>query len=314
MITAEMQLLVKIINTGRLPDVIGWGLDEDDFRSEETKNIYRLIHTVYLDPMSNGTVIGPAEGKRRFSHLPLEVGDDPHVKLDYLCSEVRKTRIVAELMEAAHQQSELLASGQLHEALSVMENAKLRAHSLDFTKNIDILGKRGFSEFKAKYMARKQGIYSGAMTWAWAEVTNMIGPIEHADYIIYHGRPKNMKTWMLLVQAFHTLYHDLDSVVVIYTKEMSYSEMYERLASILAHVAFGALRRASLKPEEEKRLFEQIEFAVNTWRLGERLIVLSAEDAAGRDTVSWFGSKLKKHRATAGFVHVHHPGEPASGW
>jgi replicative DNA helicase len=300
--TPEIQLLVKIINTGGLPSVIEWGVDEEDFRSEEARGIFNSIKDVYLDPMSGGSMIGPATCKQRFSHLPLEHGDDPHVKLEYLCAEVRKARITRDLLEASQKQCELLASGQLTEALRIMEDAQLRAHALDFSRNIDINGKRGFGEFKQRYLEKKRGEYRGAMEWAWKPLNALLGPIERSDYIIFYGRPKNMKTWVLLYQMFDTLMSNADSRIVLYTKEMSYQEMYERLASILVAVSYTAVRRAQLNAREEHALFEQIDWITEQWKVGERITVLSAKDAVGRDTVSWLGAKCKKHKATAVFV------------
>lgn len=298
----ELQVLVHIIQTGQLSSVIEWGIEKEDFLAEETKILFERILDIYLDPNTGGTVIGPSLANELFSNIPMHLYD-PHVRLDYLCKELRTRRITRELESHSIKQATLVGEGKVREALELMGGAVHHFQQLEFAKNVDIYGSKGFKTAREQYIERKAGVYKGVTTWPWPQLTHLIGPVEKDDYVILYGRPKNLKTWVLMYMLYHVLLVDSNTArPVVYTKEMSPESLYNRLASILAQVLYDGVRRGGLDDVNEILFFSALDQVIEDFKESDRLLVLSAKDVTGRDTVSWFSGKAKKHKATAGFI------------
>jgi hypothetical protein len=88
----EMMLVCKIIQTGKMRDVLEFGLAPEDFTSPEARTMYERILSVYQRAESSGSVLGPTLAKEVFPNLPWTEVDE-HVTVDHLCHEVRSNRL-----------------------------------------------------------------------------------------------------------------------------------------------------------------------------------------------------------------------------
>ena len=299
-----MMLICKIIQTGKLRDVIEYGISQEDFLGSETKALYQRVMQIYQHPDSSGSVIGPALAKEHFPHLPLTLADE-HVTVDHLCSEVRRNRLAAMMNQTITEAGKALANdNDIHGALSSFKTCIDVVHRIDTGKQTDVHGAKGFEAVLDSYNRQKSGEDNGVVGWAWYELTKHAGPIADDDYIIFYGRPKNMKTWMLLVQAAYTIFIE-DVPAVIYTKEMTAHNLFQRLASIATRIAYGPMKRAMLDPMEEKRWFKEMKEYIRILKEKQergQLWVLSGKDVSGKDTISWLRSKVEKYKPKICFV------------
>lgn len=308
MASAEMQLVCKIIKTGDLKKVIEWGINEDDFLMLETKGIFQILMADYTSIEKSGSVMGPQLAATKFTQLNLSDVDD-HVTIEHLCHEVRTRRIAKEIKEKAQQAIETADANPL-DALSFMQEGVGNVLRLDAGKNTDVSFAAGMEQVWQNYQKRKRGEIVGKMPWPWMPLQDETGGLQDDDYIVFYGRPKSMKSWVvsyLIAWAVEAVWLPGDLPpshyprILVYTKEMTPLNFYNRIAACLAALPYGDLRGTKLTAEQEATLEMWVEYAKELTNQG-RLIVLSAKDVAGRDTVTWLKSKVEKYAPQMVFI------------
>lgn len=296
----EMMMIMKIIQEGNLRDAIEFGITPEDFTTSESQAMYRRLLTVYQHSESSGTVLGPTLAEQEFKNLPWSQVDK-HVTLDYLCHAVRKGR---HLSAAGAFIASLVKHHENQDIDAIVNQSKMfmdNVSRVGTSRNHDTDGARGLTSVVATYDKRKSGEDKGAAQWPWRQLTNQVGPVLLDDYIIYYGRPKQMKSWLLFNQAADMILQDLP--ITIYTKEMTVESVYQRLAGIIAMVPYMGLRMAQLTPEIEGRFKDTMADMVRRFQQQKDLLwVLSGKDMGGKDTISWFRSKVERYKSKAMFI------------
>lgn len=308
MASAEMQLVCKIIKTGELKRVIEWGINAEDFLMLETKAIFQQILADYTSLDTSGSVMGPRLAATKFTQLNLEDVDD-HVTIEHLCFEVRSRRISKEIKEKAQAAIESADVSPL-DALAFLQEGVGNVLRLDAGKNTDVSFAAGMEQVWNNYQKRKRGEIVGKMPFPWLPLQEETGGLQDDDYIVFYGRPKSMKSWVvsfLIAWAVEGAWLPTDAPiasyprVLVYTKEMTPLNFYNRIAACLAGLPYGDLRGTKLTDDQEAILAVWVEYAKELVNQG-RLIVLSAKDVAGRDTVTWLKSKVEKYAPDIVFV------------
>lgn len=306
MASAEMQLVCKIIKSGELKKVIEWGINEEDFLMLETKAIFQQLVSTYVDVETSGSVLGPRLAATKFTQLNLEDVDD-YVTLEHLCKEVRSRRISKEIKERAQAAIESADVSPM-DALAHMQMGVGNVLKLDAGRNTDIDFSVGMGQMWDRYELAKTGGMMGKIPWPWMPVQDETMGIQEDDFIVFFGRPKSMKSWVLAyiiawaVQgAWIVDPNKAPPRVLVYTKEMTPLNIYQRVGACLAGVPYSDLRKGNLDAEQEMALRYWVDYAKQL--AGQnRLIVLSAKDVAGRDTVTWLRSKIEKYAPDICFI------------
>src|SRR3972149_752802 len=91
MATWELQLISRIVRTGQLNDVLVWGINRDDFLTNEGRALFSSIEGYFSMPEHSGAVLGPYAIQRMFPNFA--PCDDLSMTTEALCSEVRKQRL-----------------------------------------------------------------------------------------------------------------------------------------------------------------------------------------------------------------------------
>lgn len=301
MANAEMMLICKVINEGKLRDTLEWGLTADDFISDETRGIFKQLVAIYTDSESSGSVVGPLMAKQLFSHLPLHAVD-PGITIPYLCKQVRMRRIGIEILQKSQRAIELATTGQEVLALEEIQNCLGNVMRLDAGKHVDVDGATGLEMVLSHYEKMKNGEVSSVCSWPWHAFEHETAGVQDDDYIVLYGRPKSMKSWVLSYFIYWAaMVHTPDRRVLVYTKEMTPFTIYQRLAACMVSLPYTTLRRGTLNDDQYDKL-QSLKQVVEELRDTNRLIVLSAKDVAGKDTVSWLRTKVEKHQPHIGFV------------
>lgn len=297
MASAEMQLVCKIIKDGCLKKVIEWGIGEDDFLSLEARGIFKQILAIYTNPETSGSVLGPGLAAEKFGQLNIsEV--DTHTTVDHLCIEVRQRRLSKELKEGAQKAIEQADVSPL-DALTMLQLTTAAIMRLEAGKMTDVDFATGMEQVLDDYLKTESGEIVGKFTFPWGPMQEETGGGQEDDYIVFYGRPKSMKSWVL---CFLIAWMVADNLrVLVYTKEMTTRNIYKRIAACLAGLPYDDVRRGRLTPEQVNILGYWVKVAKGL--AGQnRLVVLSAKDVSGRDTVSWLRSKVDKYCPQVIFV------------
>ena len=297
MATREMQLVSRIIRTGDLREVVDWGITENDFMTGEGRTMYQHLIGYYSMPSSAGSVLGQNTIVQYYpSFVPC---DDHNMTTKALCLEVRKQRIAIELDNLLDTSRTTNMADPMN-ALSMVNTGSLDLLNLGLGSNTDMSLGDGISKQLERYLQVESGVDLACGPWPWEIMNEVTGGVQPDDYIIFYGRPKSFKTWIL--SYFLAFVVENLKRALVYTKEMSQLNVYNRIYACLARINYNRLRLGKLLPEERRR-FLAIKRFVELSGLKNNLYCLSGRDAqAGGDTVPWLRSKVEKYKPDYIFI------------
>ena len=298
MSNAEMQLLSRVIQAGELAAVIDWGIGDQDFRTNEGKSVWRYLAGYYANPNTRGAVLGPQAFRAVFPQFPIY--DDPSMTIEALCFEVRRSHIIAEAREAVLALTENIEVDPAG-AIAVLHSHMQTLLALGDTKNHDVTFTDAMTKLLTKYEKVKNNLYAFAkMPWPWDVMNEVTGGIQEDDFIVLYGRPKSMKTWVLVVLLAWAFVNE--KTVLVYTKEMTPENIYQRVAATIAQLPYQELRNGKLMPHDEMTLMSLARMTQDKF-LKANLICLDGREAgAGGDTVPWIQSKVEKYKPDIVFI------------
>lgn len=299
MANPEMQLISRIVRTGDLSPVLDWGITDADFRTNEAKSVFRTLAGYYSDSKTRGSVLGERVFAIVFPQLQLY--DDHAMTTAALCHEVRRGRIIAESKEA------VLTLTENVEVDPIAAMATLNTHiqtllALGEAKNHDLFASAAADGLLDRYMKVKNNQFAFArMPWPWEIMNEVTGGIQEDDFIVAFGRPKNMKTWVLvylLAWAYVS-----GKTALVYTKEMTPENIYQRVFACIARIPYQELRSGKLLPEDELSLMSTASVIKDQYNSTSSIIVLDGRSVgAGGDTVAWLQSKAEKYKPDIIFI------------
>lgn len=210
-----------------------------------------------------------------------------------LCIEVRKQRLALEGKER------ISSIGQLFDYDPVAAITQMSILSTDLLnigvgKNTDLFLSSAFSNILTRYGLLESGINMSCGPWPWNPMNEATGGFQPDDYIVFYGRPKSFKSWVLAYCIAHIF--ELNKRVLIYTKEMTQENIYMRIISCIAQIPYQPFRLGKLSYDEKMALYAAQAY-MNALQAQNNLVVLSGLDAPpGGDTVAWLRSKAEKYK------------------
>lgn len=306
--SCEMALCYRVLRTREIAPVLDYGITIDDFISHEAKALWATIIGYYNHPQSAGSIMDPTV--LRIDNKNFVVGDDmPGETVQALCTEVRKHRVKAESNQIITEFTQTMA---LHEVdpmgpLTVLNDHITRLQALGMTANTDVTLLQGLQSIRQRIELVKQGVDFSVMDWPWEPLQTATFGLQPDDYVVFYGRPKSMKTWVLAYLIAWSFWQE--KRVLVYTKEMTPDNVYMRTFACIMKMAYNELRgavmsaNAALSPEQERALDETIAYIKADQNMASRITVLSGRDVgAGMDTVPWLRSKVEKYKPDIMFV------------
>jgi hypothetical protein len=287
----EHQLLSRIIRTGDMNTVLQWGIGYEDFLSSEGRAIFQHMLGYFQMPETSGAVLGPYALQQHYPNFHLY--EDPSMTTEALCHEVRQNRLKTEGHELIVKANELLGVNPIA-AVNMLSNGSSYLQSLGTTRKTDVFMDESMGRTMQRYELKEQGVDMSVCPLPWEPLQEATGGIEEEDYIVIYGRPKSMKTWVLAFLIAWCI--DQGKRMLIYTKEMTADNIFQRVAAVLAGVRYHEFRRARLNPEEKAAIYTVWRY-IHAIRQQQPIVCLSAKDAgSGGDTVPWLRSKIEQHK------------------
>ena len=240
----ELALIAKILDTGELPVVEAEGVVLDHFKTNDGFMLYKYILRYYQDKRTSGNVPTREMVEKKFPTINLPKPDRLDTKsvlaefLDYYIKE--ELRALADrIMELSHKPDECL--GELQVAVSDLTRDRRSAQDVIVSQSLETIRQRYETN-------RDRGSLRG-IPYPWdvlnAETTGMI----NGEFILLYGRPKSMKTWVLLKIATHA-YDRASRRVLVYTREMTLEQMMDRSICLLIGAPYSAFKKGKLREIE----------------------------------------------------------------
>lgn len=286
----ELQLLSHIAENGALNEALAWGLEETDFVTDEGRHIFQTMLYTLRDPRYKKGQLGLHSIKRM--HPDFVFCNDKTMTLEALCTQVREQRhrmkvqaISKEMLNAKGDPVDVAAQA----ALSLQRNILAVAYG----KHSDISFSDSLMRSASMHDQQASGVDLSIAKWPWAPFNTAAGGIEKDDYIVFYGRPKSKKSWMLAF--FAAFLYMQGKFPLIYTKEMTADNLFKRIGACIGELPYQEFRKGRLSPEERERL-QAILDAARDLQGHLDMIMLDGKDSNGGDTVEWLQAKVDKYK------------------
>ncbi len=291
-----MGLLSKIVRHDALKQAIEWGLRDEDFLTDEGRAIYQHMLMMIRDPRFSGSSPGVNVMKKLYPNF--DMCDDPSMTLEAYCTMVRENKLGMEMQSAFR---EALASSDttVDRASRLMERLQRNVLSIGYGQRDDIDFADALTRIIGDHDLQASGIDLSVGKWPWEPFNDTSRGLQKDDYIVFYGRPKSKKSWVLA--AFIASLYLQDKTVLIYTKEMTADNIFMRVAACVAGLPYQELRSGRLNREERQKL-GYLREVVADMRETQRMICLNAKDSGGNDTVEWLEAKAKKYKPDVVFI------------
>jgi len=248
-------------------------------------------------PETSGAVLGPQALQTQYPTFHL--CDDPSMTLEALCTEVRRNRIKTELHQillSAKDAAELDPQA----AVKLLQAGTTHLQNIGTARKTDVFMEEALGRVMQRYSLQEQGINLATCPWPWDPLQEATGGIEKDDYIVFYGRPKSMKSWVL---AFIISWcFEQGKRILVYTKEMTADNIFMRIGAVMAQIRYHEFRRGKLS-EEEKYAINHVWRMVHMLRKSQPIVCLSGKDAGeAGDTVPWLRGKVEQHKPDMVFI------------
>jgi len=295
----QHQLVSRIFRNGDLGSVINWGITLEDFTAAEARAMFNNIIAYHTSPETMGSVWGPQALHQKFPNFPL--CDDASMTTDALCREVRLDRIRAEAKYIVQKAQDII-DGDPIQAVGMLQEHATRLRNDCTPKKVDVHIGDALPAIYNKYCAAERGELVSVAPWPWEPLQSKTLGIRDTDFIIFYGRPKSMKSWIICYLIGFLVNRSDTYRILIYSKEMAADEMFERIGCVLAGIDYEHFTGGKLTPEEKYNFYVVAEF-LRVRREQMTVVCLSAQDVGqGQDTVTWLESKIKRFQPHIVFV------------
>ena len=298
----QLALCARIIRAGCLSEVLDYGITVEDFTTPEGLSIWNIIQTYNQQAQTRGSVLdvrGLLERYPTYNLLPDRTGTTTHG----LCFAVRRERIQSEAQRALGDAASAISTGVDPMVPLGRLQAQVNTYlALGCTANADVGFSRGLHNVIQRMQLQRQGVDLSLMKWPWAAMNKATLGLQRDDYIVFYGRPKSMKTWTLAYLVAWC--YENEKKLVLYTKEMTPDNIYQRVLACVCRIMYEYVRDASTMSDSDWGAINRLhQHMLLDSVLGNTIVVLNGRDAPpGGDTVSWLSSKIDKHKPVVAFI------------
>lgn len=305
--TPELLLLSKILDTGELQQVLDAGINASSFtKRSEAQRAFKYIYEYWKDRETRGNV--PTREMFADAFPTIDLPEEDRIKINARISNMREFVVREQINTLQVDVEKLLYEDDAREAIRLIQRAAIdlstvgiRTDDLDLAKDKDEI-LRAYEE--SKY---RQGLKG--LPWPWQTLNEETGGINNAEFTVLYGRPKSMKTWLMLKIASHA-YTYANARVLIYTREMAPVVIRQRLVALMIQAPYKEFIDGKLDEVEaaeggtlEDRFYDLVETidieeetAHEETGKRRRIIITSDRDDKRGGGVNGLRTKVEKYK------------------
>lgn len=254
----ELQLLVSVLK-GKEPSklfakMVNKGITNEKFAHMEAGMLWHFMNAYHKRTNNFGKMPSIETVMERHPNLDLP---EPVEDFDDLCDKVLNNYLLREANKLYDTfQANLRASTpaqaitELYGGLGTLQERTLLSKDVSF----NLVAAHEFMEARDKKEAGELGQIG--MPWPWPKMNEATQAIMPGDYIMIWALPKSMKTWIGLYIATHLF--KTGRRVLIYSKEMMWPALRNRIGAILAELDYTKVKDMSMSDLEFTRLLEAV--------------------------------------------------------
>ena len=269
----ELLLLAKILEVGDLRTALEEGITASFFKDDGARQVWKEIVSFYHSQESRGHV----PTRERIEKLCPSVPLPPPGKLPlkaYIKDvvDLHTSHVLAKIADDILDNNR---EGHLDDLIDRTMRS-LSELARDRRTGQDILISDYVEAAKERYESFENATGYRGIPYPWKPLNDETQGMHPGELIIFYGRPKSMKTWVLLYIAAHA-YDGWNRRVLLYTREMTPEQMVDRTICILINAPYQYYKTGRLHeiPVPEGGTMKD--------RWAERLGTIKIEDEVCRD-------------------------------
>jgi hypothetical protein len=253
----DHQLLASVVlsdeSSSRFEAAEKSGITYRTFGSPEVKVVWSRIKTHYERPQNFGHVPGEQTLREWFPSLELP---KPSENFKDLCAMVLDGYVRRKLDKALSEAITGLADNphetatKLLETLGQLQETTTKSRDQQFSTS-------ALRDEAEAYRKRRDSDGVVGLPYPWAQMNKDTRGMSPGDYIMIWATPKSMKTWLGLIITAHLVKSGYKCL--IYSKEMMWPTIRQRMCAIMAGVNYDRLLDGTLSAAEEAHYFATIE-------------------------------------------------------
>jgi replicative DNA helicase len=277
-----------------------FGISAEDFPTLQEKAIFTHVLNYYTQSRTRGSVLSTDAFRNLFEAF--ELVEAPSMTTAALCHDVRQERLSLQLKQAALDAASQAETDPLKAAMELRQvtDSILR---LGHDNAGDVCLSTGISDILEDYILTSLGVLKPIALWPWEPLNEATGGIQESDFIIFYGRPKSKKTFVLTYIIAQTYLQGKRALV--YTKEMTAKLMNRRITAFIGGFPYQEYRLAKLDEQHQDLLFsfpQLVQARAEESEGRNDLIILAGQDAANGDGVTWLRGKIDYYKPDIVFV------------
>lgn len=232
---AELQLVAKILDTGELQQVLDAGITASSFDpTSEAQRAFEFIYSYWRNKETMGNV--PTRDMVEEAIPTIDIPEEDRIKINARIDGMKQSIVGRSLTTMQEEIEEAVLDDDPRKAIPIVQRYALEL-SITGTNGKDLDVAMDKDDIIAAYEESKNRTGLKGIPWPWRTLNEETGGINNAEFTVLYGRPKSMKTWLLLYIAAHA-YMYANRRVLIYTREMHPKVLRQRLIALMIHAPY----------------------------------------------------------------------------
>lgn len=250
----EWRVFCELLRSKDMNPVIQLGLNESQFKGDlEAGMAFEFVRSHYFNPLTYREWPTMSSIRKRFPTFRMTAQSDAG-QLNTLIREMQSSALGNDLRSVVNH-FDTLVEDDPFDAIRLMQSQLARL-SYNYRPTTGF-GLTDIAEgMKQAHEEAKSGAAMG-IPFPWECLTYDSMGKHNGDLIVFYGRMKSMKTWIMLFQAMYD-FLKARRRVVIWSREMNEQKTKLRLAAILSGVDYQLLKHGDLPPHLFKAGYKAI--------------------------------------------------------
>jgi len=253
MAALEHRVITGILRGKDMADCMSAGLVAKEFKDAESRQIYQFIYRWWHNAVTYKSVPTVAAVRKKWpSFDPTAWEPDEDGSLKSLVHELKMRSFETDIRGLAEYFSDLVEEDPEEAIGPLKRRLDDLAYRMDGGSCMNALG---IVEHTLQHYKDAQDGHIYGIPWPWDPLTqDTLGKLP-GQFVVFYGRMKSMKTWLILYCAAidFLLYNQR---VLIWSRQMDERSIALRLASIMCKVDYQLLKKGRLPPKLRLRTID----------------------------------------------------------
>lgn len=240
--SAELRLVAKLVDTGEMQKVLDAGITQGLFSAGEAKKAFVYVYEYWRNKRHVGDV--PTRRMIKESVPTVDLPEPDRLSIDTAIEEMLAWAVNRDLRVLSDDMVDAVNSADPRGLIPAFQR-RINDLSAMGHRSTDLIMSQEADDIRKNYEDNRDRVGLTGIPWPWEVLNAETLGIQPAEFVVLYGRPKNMKTWVLLKIGTHA-YDYASRKVLIYTREMHPRKILDRCVCLLIGAPYEAFRKGTL--------------------------------------------------------------------